>query len=93
MRRLARNAETLTLSLTRTDGKRFTRVGHGDSAPQRYIDALAQLPPGEYHVDAASTPGTVYSDLIGRDRMVAEWAPTRATSPMNRYEAKRVVIS
>ena len=95
MRRLARDTITATVSLTRTsDGKRFTRVGIGVAHPQRVLDCYAQLPPGEYVVDAVSTPGTIYRDLDGRHGdILNERGNRRTVSPMNHYERKRVTIA
>ena len=91
LRRLNRETTTVTVSLTRADGVRVTRVGQGASHPQRIADAYAQLPPGEYVVDCVSTPSTVFSDVRVRDHMLSERPNARVRSQM--YEGKRVVIA
>ena len=93
MRRISRAAPTTIVSLTRTDGKRFTRLGTGAAHAQRVLDAYAQLPPGEYVVDCVSTPGTVYSDIVGRDEMLHDHENQRVRTAMQRYEGKTVVIA
>jgi hypothetical protein len=92
VRRLGREADTATVSLTRDDGLRFTVVGRGASLPQRYVDALAQLEPGEYVCDAVSTPSSVYSDIRGRDHMNAARGSVRTRLPFNQYEGQPVSI-
>ena len=95
MRRLSRDTITTTVSVTRvSDEKRFTRVGIGVAVAQRVLDAYRQLPPGEYVVDAVSTPGTIYRDLDGRHGdILNERGHRRTVSPMNSYERKRVTIA
>jgi hypothetical protein len=91
-RRLAREAESAVVSLTRDDGQRFTVVGRGVSLPQRYTNALAQLPPGTYRVECVSTPTTIYGDLRGRDTIGGDHR-TRSKRPLTLYEYQRVVIA
>lgn len=91
-RRLNREVDTATISLTRADGRKFTVAGRGVSLPQRYTDALAQLPPGEYVCDAVSTPASVYSDVIVRDTMLHERVNNRAALPYGQYERQPVLI-
>ena len=95
MRRLSRDSITTTVSVTRvSDEKRFTRVGIGVAHPQRVLDAYAQLPPGEYIVNAVSTPGTIFRDLDGRHGdILNERGNRRTVAPMNKYEGKRVTIA
>lgn len=96
VRRIARETDSCTASFTRDDGQRFTVVGHGESLPQRYLAAVAQLPPGEYVCDAVSTPTTVYGDVTGR-KVIPGWQlggqRAKAGGKFNQYEGKRVCRS
>jgi hypothetical protein len=66
MRRLARDADSVTITYRRTDGLGAVIVGYGDTFKDRVTDADSQLPVGEWLRVSCSTPSSVYADLRGR---------------------------